>query len=174
MKSQCWGRKAKACLSECSRCCSLLKCQVLWKIIPPPPLSFSPSPSTPSSSQHRSRGWGMNPRLALAGGGKLHRFCCLQKFLFIYLFLLFYFFSTSPLWPLRWRQQSWWNETISLPSCSHSPAAVTLILLILSILSLMTVSMMWGALLKTWNILSAIEPICSVRGGYILQITQCT
>ncbi len=52
-------------------------------------------------------------------------------------FRSFYFFfsPTFPLWPLRWKQRGWWNETISLFPCSHFPAAVTLLLLILFISS---------------------------------------
>lgn len=123
MKSQCWGREAKPCLSECSGCCSLLKCQVLVKNNTPHPLTLLPlAPCLPTLLPHPLRTSRLKPLLEqrlrnepfawLCQRGKLQRFCCLQKF--IYLFIIFYFFSASPLWPLRWRQQGWWNVTISL------------------------------------------------------------
>lgn len=146
MKSQCWGREAKPCLSERSGCCSLLKCQVLLKNNTPllslglhPQLSVCPPSSTPDSSQCWSRGWGMNPWLGITlPAGQTAAFLLPSEVLsiYIYLFILFYFSPlTSPPWPLRWKQQGWWNEPISFLPCSHFPAAVTLLPSILSISS---------------------------------------
>lgn len=139
MKSQCWGREAKPCLSECSGCCSLLKCQVLLKNNTAPlsfSLTFLPLPpllplKLQPTLEQRLRN---EPLARLRQRGQTAAFL-LPSEVFIYLFILFYFFPTSPLWPLRWRRRGWWNETISLFSCSHFPAAVTLLLLIPSISS---------------------------------------
>ena len=49
----CWRREAKPCLSECSGCCSLLKCQVLYKNNTPS-LFLAHSPSTGSMSASAS------------------------------------------------------------------------------------------------------------------------
>lgn len=101
MKSQCWGRVAKPCLSECSGCCGLLKCQVLLKNNTPTLSSFSltllplapclpsilPHLSKPESSQCWSRGWGMNPWLGFASGANCSVWAALTIFyLFIYFF----------------------------------------------------------------------------------------
>lgn len=124
MKSQCWGREAKACLSECSGCCSLLKCQVLLKNNTPPSLSLAllppapclpyPLPSIPLPNQTlASAGAEVEEwTLSLASPAGQTAAFLLPWEVFIYLF--YFIFPISPLWPLRWKQWGWWNETISL------------------------------------------------------------
>lgn len=143
MKSQCWGREAKPCLSECSGCCSLLKCQVLLRNNTPPSLSFAllplapclppplHPPSKPDSSQRWSRGWGMNPQLGFASRANCSVSAAFRiQYLFIFLFF-------SPHLPCgHWGGNSECDEMKPfLFSCSHFPATVTLPLLIPSISS---------------------------------------
>lgn len=145
MKSQCWGREAKPCLSQRSGCCSLLKCQVLLKNNTPPPLARSPSsaqclpsllhtrlqPVLEQRLRNEPLDWPAGPTAAFL----LPSFVYVCMCIYIFISIILFFPLASPLWPLRWKQQGWWNEPISFLPCSHFPAAVTLLPSILSISS---------------------------------------
>lgn len=139
MKSQCWGREAKPCLSERSGCCSLLKCQVLLKNNTPSSLSVSipssvsalpPPHQTPASAGAEVEEWTLG-LVSPSQRGKLQRFFYLQKFclyIYIYIFIYIILFFSPHISPVATevetaRVMKWthfFSSLFSLPSCRHT------------------------------------------------------
>lgn len=162
MKSQCWGREAKPCLSERSGCCSLLKCQVLLKNNTPSSLSVSipssvsalpPPHQTPASAGAEVEEWTLG-LVSPSQRGKLQRFFYLQKFclyIYIYIYLYYSIFLPSHLPRGHWGGNSKGDEMnpflFFLVLTSQLPSHFFPRFFPFHPLSLLTFPMMWCALL---------------------------